>query len=83
MCYYYTIKEYAAIKGLDLSAQDEAEAVTSATLLSNERGVPINKIYSGDSDMNCYATRILRETFRPSANTVNTHSEKTLAGASA
>lgn len=82
MCYYYTIEEYASIKGLDLSTQDVAEAVASATQLSNERGVPINKIYCGGSDINCYATRILRETFRPSAKKVNKRLEITAAGTS-
>ncbi|WP_162054619.1 hypothetical protein [Pontibacter pamirensis] len=77
MCYYYTIQEYASIKGLDLSVQDVAEAVASATLLSNTRGVPINKVYCGKSDstLHCYATRILREAFRPSAKKINSPSE--------
>lgn len=66
MCYYYTVKEYATIKKLDLSVQDEAVAVASATILSNKRGIPINKIYCGKSksDLLCYASRVLRETFR-------------------
>ena len=67
MGYYYTVKEYAFIKKLDLSVRDEAEAVASATMLSNKRGIQINKVYCGKSENNisCYASSILQETFRP------------------
>lgn len=85
MCYYYTIKEYATTKGLALSAHEEAEAVAFASLLSNERGVPINKIHCGNSNrnLNCYALRILRDTFRPAGKKENRSFETSMAGAPA
>ncbi|MFD3002745.1 hypothetical protein ACFS7Z_20405 [Pontibacter toksunensis] len=83
MCYYYTVKEYATIKKLDLSVHDEAAAIASATMLSNKRGIPINKVYCGKSEGNisCYASRILREAVRPAGKKVNAPFDAALAGA--
>lgn len=67
MCYYYSVKEYASLKGFKLSVEDEAAATDCATSLSNERGITINKAYCASSSRatRCYAARILREAFIP------------------
>ncbi|MCC9166267.1 hypothetical protein [Pontibacter harenae] len=66
MSYYYTVKEYASIKGLDLSVQDEVQVKDWATNLSNERGVAINKVQNKNSNRktSCFSIRILNETFK-------------------
>lgn len=66
MSYYYTVREYASLKGFDLSLQEETEAVASATTLSNKMGIPINTIRckSSNKGTSCYATRVLRKTFQ-------------------
>ncbi|GAB3537780.1 hypothetical protein GCM10027443_31380 [Pontibacter brevis] len=81
MGYYYTVQEYASIKGLHLSIQDEMEAAANATMLSNKHGIPINKTCCNNSGSktSCYAVRILRETFRSSAKTIKAPSEKLIA----
>lgn len=81
MCYYYTVKEYASIKKLDLSVQDEADAVASATMLSNKRGIQINRTFCGksESNVNCYASRVLQETFMPAGKKVSRQQETAMA----
>lgn len=67
MCYYYSVKEYASLKGFKLSVEDEAAAAECAISLSNKRGMTINKAYCASSGraISCYAARILREAFIP------------------
>lgn len=69
MSYYYTVREYATNKGLDLTFYDELQVEVKATERSNELGVPINKIGIGrlKIKMKCYSHKVLKEVFKPQA----------------
>ncbi|MCC9134820.1 hypothetical protein ACFSKU_20065 [Pontibacter silvestris] len=67
MSYYYTVREYATNKGLELSFYEEIQVEVKATRRSNELGVPINRI--GTKRLNrrlkCYSQKVLKEIFKP------------------